>query len=140
MLSAGLKLDRSVIVESLIWDVVSDFGRFEFCPACMKSENLSYDRPGCRVSVESPHRFRVEVLFSPGASHNPCSVVPIHRDHTLPVVHRHPLHRGQSSPLDPLHCDQIDLFCFQANSDSGGHHSKCSVLCILALVITSRAH
>ena len=30
MLSAGLKPDRSVIVESLIWGVVSDFGKFEF--------------------------------------------------------------------------------------------------------------
>lgn len=94
----------------------------------------------CRVSVESPHRFRVEVLFSPGASHNPCSVVPIHRDHTLPVVHRHPLHRGQSSPFDPLLCDQSDLFCFQANSNSSGHHSKCSIVCVLTFVIASRAH
>ena len=51
----------------------------------------------CRVPVDSPQRFRVEVLFSPGASHNPCQVLPIKQDHTLPVQPRAPLHRGESA-------------------------------------------
>jgi hypothetical protein len=49
---------------------------------------------GRRVAVESPERFRVEVLFSPGASHNPFEVVPIKQDHTLPIQPRTPLHHG----------------------------------------------
>ena len=49
----------------------------------------------CRVPVDSPERFRVEVLFSPGASHNPFEVVPLKQDHTLPVLPRMPLHAGE---------------------------------------------
>ena len=48
-----------------------------------------------RVPVDSPERFRVEVLFSPGASHNPFEVVPLKQDHTLPVLPRMPLHAGE---------------------------------------------
>ena len=47
-----------------------------------------------RVPVEDPARFRVEVLFSPGAAHNPFEVVPLKQDHTLPVAPRMALHRG----------------------------------------------
>jgi len=47
-----------------------------------------------RVPVEDPARFRVEVLFSPGAAHNPMEVVPLKQDHTLPVSPRMALHRG----------------------------------------------
>ncbi|CAK0787238.1 hypothetical protein CVIRNUC_010454 [Coccomyxa viridis] len=47
-----------------------------------------------KVPVDSPERFRVEVLFSPGASHNPFEVVPLKQDHTLPVLPRMPLHAG----------------------------------------------
>ncbi|KAK9821974.1 hypothetical protein WJX81_008214 [Elliptochloris bilobata] len=47
-----------------------------------------------RVPVEDPARFRVEVLFSPGASHNLFEVVPLKQDHTLPVAPRMALHRG----------------------------------------------
>lgn len=52
----------------------------------------------CRVPVDSPQRFRVEILFSPGTSHNPCRVLPIKRDHTLPVLPRKPLHQGMPPP------------------------------------------
>ncbi len=48
----------------------------------------------CRVPVEDAARFRVEVLFSPGAAHNPLEVVPLKQDHTLPVAPRMALHRG----------------------------------------------
>lgn len=37
----------------------------------------------------------MEVLFSPGASHNPFEVVPLKQDHTLPVLPRMPLHAGE---------------------------------------------
>lgn len=50
--------------------------------------------------MESPERFRVEVLFSPGAGHNPFEVIPIKQDHTLPIALRTPLHRG--APLKLL--------------------------------------
>ena len=48
----------------------------------------------CRVPVESPDRFRMELLFSAGASHDPYSVVPLKQDHTLPIASRSPLHEG----------------------------------------------
>ena len=48
----------------------------------------------CRVPVDSPQRFRVELLFSPGASFNPYEVVPLNKDHTLPVQPRACLHKG----------------------------------------------
>jgi hypothetical protein len=51
-----------------------------------------------RFPVDSPERFRVEVLFSPGAAHNPFEVVPIKQDHTLPVAPRQPLHRSARVP------------------------------------------
>ncbi len=54
----------------------------------------------CRVPVDSPERFRVEILFSPGASHNPFEVVPLKQDHTLPVLPRMPLHAGEARHTD----------------------------------------
>lgn len=48
------------------------------------------------MPVDSPERFRVEILFSPGASHNPFEVVPLKQDHTLPVLPRMPLHAGEA--------------------------------------------
>ena len=36
-------------------------------------------------------RFRVEILFSPGAAHSPYEVVPIRADHIIPVVPRMPM-------------------------------------------------
>ena len=48
----------------------------------------------CRVPVDSPDRFRMELLFSPGASHDPYSVVPLKQDHTLPISSRSHLHEG----------------------------------------------
>eukprot|EP00891_Asterochloris_glomerata_P003679 jgi/Astpho2/3679/gw1.00060.3.1_t len=49
-----------------------------------------------RVPVDSPERFRMEVLFSPGAAYSPYAVVPLHQDHTLPVTQRVCLHQGGS--------------------------------------------
>ena len=51
--------------------------------------------------MDSAQRFRVEVLFSPGASHNPYTVKPVKQDHTLPVRRRAPLHRGVIRLLHP---------------------------------------
>ena len=61
----------------------------------------SMKRPAAlsRVPVDSAQRFRVEVLFSPGASHNPYAVKPVKQDHTLPVRRRAPLHRGVTTRL-----------------------------------------
>lgn len=54
----------------------------------------------CRVPVDSPQRFRVELLFSPGANFSPYEVVPLHKDHTLPVQPRACLHKGQLTLSD----------------------------------------
>ena len=43
----------------------------------------------------------MEILFSPGASHNPFEVVPLKQDHTLPVLPRMPLHAGGLPLLRP---------------------------------------
>ncbi|CAL8465105.1 g4640 [Coccomyxa elongata] len=55
-----------------------------------------------RVPVESAERFRVELLFSPGAGHNPFEVIPIKQDHTLPIALRTPLHRGTGTTWSQL--------------------------------------
>ena len=39
-------------------------------------------------------RFRVEILFSPGAAHSPYEVIPIRKDHVIPIVPRTPIHKG----------------------------------------------
>jgi inositol hexakisphosphate/diphosphoinositol-pentakisphosphate kinase len=39
------------------------------------------------VPIDSPDRFRIEILFSPGANYNPFEVS-IEEDHTLPPVPR----------------------------------------------------
>ena len=51
------------------------------------------------MPVDSPERFRMEVLFSPGAAYSPYAVVPLHQDHTLPVTQRVCLHQGGSPVL-----------------------------------------
>ncbi|KAK9823756.1 hypothetical protein WJX72_005206 [[Myrmecia] bisecta] len=55
-----------------------------------------------KVPVDSPERFRVELLFSPGASHNPYEVIPIKKDHTLPIAPRVPLHKGEGVTFQSL--------------------------------------
>eukprot|EP00798_Chlamydomonas_sp_ICE-L_P008124 gene8125-1371_t len=45
------------------------------------------------VPVESPERFRVEILFSSGANYSPFEVSPIKQDHVLPVSPRQMVHR-----------------------------------------------
>jgi len=55
-----------------------------------------YER--ARVPVSSPDRFRVEVLFSPGASVDPVSCPPA--DHTLPVCPRWHLERDGGITLE----------------------------------------
>ena len=57
----------------------------------------------CRVPVDSPQRFRIELLFSPGASFNPYEVVPLHKNHTLPVQPRACLHKGRTALHKLLH-------------------------------------
>ena len=55
-----------------------------------------YER--ARVPVSSPDRFRVEVLFSPGASVDPVACPPT--DHTLPVCPRWHLERDGGISLE----------------------------------------
>jgi len=55
------------------------------------------------VPVDSPQRFRIELLFSPGASFNPYEVVPLHKNHTLPVQPRACLHKGRTALHKLLH-------------------------------------
>ena len=43
--------------------------------------------------MNSAERFKVEVLFSSGAGHNPYDF-PSRSDHFLPVAPRHPLHKS----------------------------------------------
>lgn len=58
----------------------------------------------CRVPVDSPERFLVDVQFSPGANYDPFSLVPLH-PHVLPVLPRKPLHDGAPSrPGAPALC------------------------------------
>ena len=45
--------------------------------------------------MDSPERFRLELVFSPGANFNPYEVVPLNKDHTLPVQPRACLHKGK---------------------------------------------
>ncbi|EFN57696.1 hypothetical protein CHLNCDRAFT_57228 [Chlorella variabilis] len=44
------------------------------------------------LPLDDPKRFRVEVLFSPGAAYDPTEVIPPKKDHVLPVAPRVPLH------------------------------------------------
>lgn len=55
-----------------------------------------------RVPVDSPERFRLELVFSPGANFNPYEVVPLNKDHTLPVQPRACLHKGKEVYLSQL--------------------------------------
>lgn len=45
-----------------------------------------------QLPLDDPNRFRVEVLFSPGAAYDPTEVIPPKKDHVLPVAPRKPLH------------------------------------------------
>ena len=56
-------------------------------PACIQRAVLL----GCRVPVDSPQRFLVDVQFSAGANYDPFSLDPLH-PHVLPVLPRRPLH------------------------------------------------
>lgn len=47
----------------------------------------------CRVPVDSPQRFLVDVQFSAGANYDPFSLDPL-QPHVLPVLPRRPLHSG----------------------------------------------
>ncbi|CAD7697573.1 unnamed protein product [Ostreobium quekettii] len=53
-----------------------------------------------QVHISDPLRFRVEVLFSPGAAYNPFEVMPLRRNHTLPVHPRVELHQANGATLD----------------------------------------
>ena len=49
------------------------------------------------LALDDPGRFRVEILFSPGAAHDPYAIVPLRRNHVIPVVQRAALHDGDAS-------------------------------------------
>ncbi|KXZ56516.1 hypothetical protein GPECTOR_1g463 [Gonium pectorale] len=52
------------------------------------------------VPVDSPERFRVEVLFSPGANYNPFNFnMPLHNNHVLPTIPRTSLHKNDGITL-----------------------------------------
>eukprot|EP00803_Ostreobium_quekettii_P004618 evm.model.scf_439.9 EVM.evm.TU.scf_439.9 scf_439:61654-74618(+) len=55
-----------------------------------------------QVPFNDPKRFRVEILFSPGAAYNPFEVMPLRRDHTLPVQPRVELHQANGTTLSEL--------------------------------------
>ena len=46
------------------------------------------------LPLRDPGRFRVEILFSPGAAHNPHEIVPLRKDHVIPIVPRTAIHKG----------------------------------------------
>lgn len=46
--------------------------------------------PHCRLPLNDPRRFRVQILFSPGAAYNPVELSP--PNHTLPIAPRKPVH------------------------------------------------
>ncbi|KAG7675237.1 hypothetical protein Ndes2526B_g08103 [Nannochloris sp. 'desiccata'] len=47
-----------------------------------------------KLPLNDPGRFRVEILFSPGAAHDPYGVVPLRRDHVIPIVPRMAIQDG----------------------------------------------
>ncbi|KAG2489657.1 hypothetical protein HYH03_011935 [Edaphochlamys debaryana] len=52
------------------------------------------------VPVDAPERFRVEVLFSPGANYNPFDfTMPLHNNHVLPTIPRTALHKADGITL-----------------------------------------
>lgn len=46
------------------------------------------------LPLRDPGRFRVEILFSPGAAHSPHEIVPLRKDHVIPIVPRTAIHKG----------------------------------------------
>jgi len=46
------------------------------------------------LPLDNPGRFKVEILFSPGAAHDPYEVVPLRKDHVIPIVPRSLIHDG----------------------------------------------
>lgn len=54
------------------------------------------------VPVDHRERFRVEILFSPGAAHSPVDTVPLQEHHMLPPVPWTPLHHSQGVTLEQL--------------------------------------
>lgn len=55
---------------------------------------------GVPRSTAPAERFRVEVLFSPGANYNPFEVLPPHHSsHVLPTIPRTALHKGEGITL-----------------------------------------
>lgn len=77
-----------------------------------------YER--ARVPVSSPDRFRVEVLFSPGASVDPVSCPPAGGDHTLPVCPRWHLERDGGITLEEAEAALGPFSTAAASSLSGG--------------------
>lgn len=51
------------------------------------------------LPLRDPGRFRVEILFSPGAAHSPYEVIPIRKDHVIPIVPRVGIHKGTKGGL-----------------------------------------
>lgn len=49
------------------------------------------------LALTDPGRFRVEILFSPGAAHDPYAIVPLRKNHVIPIVPRGPIHDGDGS-------------------------------------------
>lgn len=51
------------------------------------------------LPLRDPGRFRVEILFSPGAAHSPYEVIPIRKDHVIPIVPRMGIHTAMNGGL-----------------------------------------
>ncbi|KAL4445780.1 hypothetical protein ABPG77_008979 [Micractinium sp. CCAP 211/92] len=59
------------------------------------------------LPLDDPKRFRVEVLFSPGAAYDPTEVVPAKKDHVLPVAPRVALHPEGSNGVPFARMDEM---------------------------------
>ena len=65
------------------------------CAGSMQHEvsGLQLKRSECRVPVDDPERFRLEIMFSSGAQHNPYQHRPL-MSHTMSISPREMLHKG----------------------------------------------
>lgn len=130
--SGGALLTRAALQISCVWMHTCAYSRqlsMLVCAApCSAYACLTYIVVhDCRVPVDSPQRFRLELLFSPGANFSPYEVVPLNKDHTLPVQPRACLHKGEPFVVR-LACKLCLLLCSSPSvlSEDTIVHEGCS--------------
>ena len=70
----------------------------------------------CRVPVDDAARFRLEIMFSSGAQHNPYQFRPV-KSHTMSISPRECLHKGRPHPWLNLACSfSVSSRCPDDNS------------------------